>query len=119
MDALGVHLGAIGIPAAVQREDLVSQHVFAGLEVVRDLESPLEVVVDGGHRPPLEPVGARRRGGLETLLGDLDELEVLLVNGGAARGRARGEVVHDEPDVALGPGQPQVSVMLDPPRTLT
>jgi len=91
----------------MQRKDLVPQHVLAGLEITRHLEGPLEAalneIVDD---PGLEPVCACGSAGLEGLLRDLDELEFLLLYGGAARCRTGGEVVDDGTDVALGPGVP-------------
>lgn len=97
VDALGVELGAVGLASAVEGNDLVTENVVAGGDVAGDGDIPLEAVAD-------ELVGSPAAAG-QTLLGDLEELEVGLGGAGAVSG-ALGEIVDERTLVRLGPGVP-------------
>lgn len=103
VEALGVVLGTVLLATGVEGDDLVSENVEAGLDVLGDLDHPAVAVGD-------ELVGGVLAGGGgavdQTLLADLEELEGLLVDGLAAAGAAGGEVVEDGALVGLGPGVP-------------
>ena len=84
-----------------EREDLVAEHVVAGREVGGDLDGPR---VAGGNELVGRPVAGVRAVD-QAALGDLDEREALLVDGGAV-GVAGRDVVDHGAVVALGPGVP-------------
>lgn len=81
----------------MKSQDLVAEDVVASGDVAGDVDGPLEVVGE-------ELVSGPGRAG-QTLLGDLEELQVGLGGGGAVA-RALGEVVHDGALVGVGPGVP-------------
>lgn len=100
IDALGVVLGAVGVPGRVEGDDLVAQDVVSGLQVGRDLDLVAEVVAEDLVGGP----GAWGGAGDEALLLDLDELERGLVHGGRVVRRCK--VVNNRAVVRLGPGVP-------------
>jgi hypothetical protein len=101
VDALGVGLGTVVLASGVKTNDLVSENVVTGLEVLGDGELPGVTVRDELIGSPAAGVAARD----EALLGDLGPSEASLVDAGevAADG---GEVLGDGTMVRLGPGVP-------------
>lgn len=99
VEALGVVLGTVLLASGVESNDLVAEDVRTGLEAGRDGDLP-------GVASGNELVGGELASGGHTGLGDLEELEVGLVDLGAAIGTARSEVVDDGTLVRLGPGVP-------------
>ncbi|KAI6754104.1 hypothetical protein HG530_013280 [Fusarium avenaceum] len=99
VEALGVVLGTVLLASSVESNDLVTEDVRTGLEAGGDGDLP-------GVASGNEVVGGELATGGHTGLGDLEELEVGLVDLGAAIGTARSEVVDDGTLVRLGPGVP-------------
>jgi hypothetical protein len=99
VEALGVVLGTVLLASGVESNDLVTEDVRTGLEAGRDGDLP-------GVASGNEVVGGELATGGHTSLGDLEELEVGLVDLGAATGTASSEVVDDGTLVRLGPGVP-------------
>lgn len=99
VEALGVVLGTVLLASGVESNDLVTEDVVTGLE--RGGDGDLPAVTSGN-----EVVGGELATGGHTSLGDLEELEALLVDLGAAISTASSEVVDDGTLVRLGPGVP-------------
>jgi hypothetical protein len=101
VDALGVGLGTVVLASGVKTDDLVSEDVVTGLEVLGDGELPGVTVRDELIGSPAAGVAARDK----ALLGDLGPSEASLVDAGevAADG---GEVLSDGTVVRFGPGVP-------------
>ena len=100
--ALRVVLRAVGLVAAVQRDDLVAQDVLSWRDGFGDGKRPAVVVGDQVVRGPV----ARGAGAVDQPgLADLEEVERRLVDGRAVA-VAVGQVVDHGPVVALGPGVP-------------
>lgn len=96
VDALWIGLNTLDIPRRMQGNGLMTQHIHPRLQVLGHLERPFEVILDEVVGDPrLEPVRGRRDTALETGLCNLDKLEILLADRGAAARRARSKVVED------------------------
>jgi hypothetical protein len=99
VEALGVVLGTVLLASGVESDDLVTEDVVTGLDGGRDGNLP-------GVASGNEVVGGEVATGGHTGLSNLEELEALLVNLGAALSTASSEVVNDGTLVGLGPGVP-------------
>lgn len=103
VEALGVGLGTVLLASGVESDDLVTENVGAGGNVLGDLDQPAVAVLQE------LVIGVGTGAGLavdEALLRDLEELEVGLVDLLAAISAARSKVVQDGTLVGLGPGVP-------------
>lgn len=97
VQALRVGLGAVGVAAAVQSDDLMAEDVLASLEVRWDSYRPCEVLanqLDGSPLAVLVTVGL-----------DLGPLELLLVDRGEVTS-VGSDVCQDGADVRFGPCVP-------------
>ena len=101
VDALGVGLGTVGLASGVKTDDLMSENVVTGLEVLGDGELPGVTVRDELVGGPAAGVAARD----EALLCDLGPSEASLVDAGEVTAD-RGEVLGNWTVVRLGPGVP-------------
>ena len=101
VDALGVGLGTVGLASGVKTDDLMSENVVTGLEVLGDGELPGVTVRDELVGGPAAGVAARD----EALLGDLGPSEASLVDAGEVTADG-GKVLGNGTVVRLGPGVP-------------
>jgi len=102
VEALRVVLGTVLLETTMESNDLVTEDIGTGLNVLRDLNEPAVVV----GNELVGAVGTGVTGIDETNLVDLEELEGLLIDGLTASRTARGQHVNDRSLVALGPVGP-------------
>jgi len=102
VEALRVVLSTVLLASGVESNDLVTENVRTGLDVLGDLDEPAVVV---GNQL-VRGISTGVTGLDKTSLVDLEELEGLLVDGLATGRTARGQHVNDGALVALWPGIP-------------
>lgn len=102
VEALGVVLSTVLLTSGVESNDLVTENVRTGLDVLGNLDEPAVVV---GNQL-VRGISTRVTRLDKTSLVDLEELEGLLVDGLTAGRTARGQHVNDRSLVALGPRVP-------------
>jgi hypothetical protein len=102
VEALGVVLSTVLLATGVESNDLVTENVRTGLDVLGDLDEPAVVV----GNELVRGISTGVTGLDKTSLVDLEELEGLLVDGLTTGRTTRGQHVNDRSLVALGPGVP-------------